>query len=158
MLSHPQAAAPEALPCSEDHVSISRALGRTKYMPLMAADPPRTLPLGQVRLRFPRYSWGCVMYCQSYGVPTSPLKYAWLGISMRERTASPVSPASSTRTVLLASSDNLEAKTRPARPPPAMTKSYEAVARVSQHWNIGPKRKHNGRCSCEVVIICLRCS
>ena len=39
------------------------------------------------------------------------------------RTLSPVSPASSTSTVWFESSDNLEASTRPAVPPPAMIKS-----------------------------------
>ena len=38
-------------------------------------------------------------------------------------TLSPVSPASSTSTVWFESSDNLDASTRPAVPPPAMIKS-----------------------------------
>ena len=38
-------------------------------------------------------------------------------------TLSPVSPASSTSTVWFESSDNLEASTSPAVPPPAMIKS-----------------------------------
>ena len=38
-------------------------------------------------------------------------------------TSSPVSPASTTSTVQFESSDNREASTRPAVPPPAITKS-----------------------------------
>src|SRR6266702_449488 len=46
-------------------------------------------------------------------------------ILMEPATASPVSPASRTRTVVFASSERRDARTSPAVPPPTMTKSYE---------------------------------
>lgn len=46
-----------------------------------------------------------------------------MNVRIRLMTLSPVSPASSTSTVVFESSDNLDASTRPAVPPPAMIKS-----------------------------------
>lgn len=43
-------------------------------------------------------------------------------------TASPVSPASSTSTVVFVSSERRDARTSPPTPPPKMTKSYDDLS------------------------------
>ena len=90
--------------------------------------------------------WGWVWYIQLVsGAERMPSKYASAGVSavsqnrskgrsrvacclpIRARTSSPLPPASRTRILVVEFSESLLARTRPARPPPAITKSYESL-------------------------------
>lgn len=69
-------------------------------------------------------------------------------------TASPVSPASRTNTVVLLSSDSREARTNPAVPPPAMMKSYESARALGsviilRAWSVrSSKCRREPACAC----------
>jgi hypothetical protein len=55
------------------------------YMPLIAEDPPRTFPRGQDNLRLFALACTLVEYIQSYGDPTSELKYVLVGVSTKKK-------------------------------------------------------------------------